>query len=127
MKVFLLLFLSLSAALAQQPPTPLSVQTDRPTAVYAVGETVSFSIALKTSATAEVTWSLSKDGVDPKTSGKLALKDGKAVITGKLDEPGFLLCRVTSMGADKKPISAMAGAAVDPLKIRAEPAGACGF
>jgi len=79
---------------------------------------VSFSIALKTRAEAEVTWSMSKDGVDPKTSGKVALKDGKAVITGKLDEPGFLLCRVTSVGADKKPISAMAGAAVDPLKIR---------
>lgn len=43
----------------------------------------------------ELTWEVTKDSWKPKTSGVARVSDGRAVIGGhKLDEPGFLQCRV---------------------------------
>ncbi|HSJ00962.1 MAG: acetylxylan esterase, partial [Verrucomicrobium sp.] len=43
---------------------------------------------------------------------------GNAQITGKLDEPGFLLCRVNAEKDGKPVSSAMGGAGVEPLLIK---------
>ena len=66
---------------------------------------------------AELVWKISKDGVPPLQTGKVQLVNGTAQVTGKLNEPGHLLCSVTGT-ANGKPVSALAGAAIDPLLIQ---------
>lgn len=100
----------------------LKVTTDRADALYKQGETVTFKLELtldkRPVADAEVQWTITKDGVPPTTSGKVKLANGAATITGKLEEPGFLLCRATFTSADKKAYTGLGGAGIDPLKIK---------
>ena len=111
---FLFLFAFCTSLCAQT----LTVITDRTDAIYKQGETVIFTIKLTPPADAIIPWSITKDGVDPTTNGKATLTNGSATITGKLDEPGFLICRIGFVTADKKPLKAAAGAAIDPLLIK---------
>lgn len=114
MKSILVLLALCSSLFAQK----LAVVADRPDATYKQGETVTFRITLTDSAPdAIIPWTITKDGVEPTTNGRAQLANGAASITAKLDEPGFLLCRVGFVTADKKPLKAYAGAAIDPLKI----------
>ncbi|MFC5454025.1 acetylxylan esterase [Prosthecobacter fluviatilis] len=118
--LFSALCLFFSLGLQAQTPAPgltLKASTDHPDALYKVGETATFTIEAlqdgKPLAEGKVVCVLSKDGVQPQPPQTLALKDGKATLIGKLDEPGFLLMRVTS---DKA--SAMAAAGYDPLLLK---------
>lgn len=120
-----LLLTSASLVLAQnsKPATNyvLSVDTDHPDALYHQGEQVSFQIALEYDkapvSDVEVAWTITKDGVAPTKSGKVRLQNGKANVTGQLDEPGFLSCRV-SYQTNKTSLSALAGAGIDPKQIK---------
>jgi cephalosporin-C deacetylase len=114
--------LSLAAvfSLHAQTPAPviaLKVVTDHADALYQVGETATFTIDAsqdgKPLSDGKVVCVFSKDGVQPQPPQTLNVKDGKATAIGKLDEPGFLLLRVTSGKA-----SAMAGAGYDPLQLK---------
>jgi cephalosporin-C deacetylase-like acetyl esterase len=111
-------------AQAKKPSTnyTLTVSTERPTAIYKLGETVTFNVKLlldqSPAPEAEVQWLLSKDGVPPTNWGKLKLVNGTGAVTGKLAEPGFLQCRVTYQTAANKPVTATGGAGVDPLQIK---------
>ena len=67
---------------------------------------------------AEVDWTISKDGVPPTTRGTARLTNGAATVTGKLDEPGFLQCRAVLRSTNKTDGAAVAGAAIDPLRIK---------
>lgn len=108
------------------PVVRLEVKTDRPDARYAVGEVVSFQIkgtrslpgkkpVTQAAAELEVSYVLSKDGHEPRPMQKVKLAaDGTAKVTGKLDEPGFLLLRVTGGNSP-----ALASAAIEPEKIPA--------
>jgi len=100
----------------------LSVFPDRPEAIYKKGETVTFQIDLqhnKQPATeGSVDWKISKDEVAPPIqTGTAKLENGKAVITGKLDEPGILHCEVIYK-QDKTLFKAMAGAAFDVTELK---------
>ena len=90
---------------AAEPKAPFTVRADHEDALYQKGQTATFTIALnpdvRISPDAEVFWTMSKDGVAPKTNGKVKLKDGKATVTGKLDEPGFLQCRISTEAGGK--------------------------
>lgn len=103
-----------------QAPAPvliLKASTDHADALYKVGETATFTLEArqdgKPLVEGKVVCVLSKDGVQPQPPQTLNVKDGKATIIGKLDEPGFLLLRATLGKA-----SAMAGAGYDPLKLQ---------
>lgn len=120
---------SLHPARAAEGTTPrpstnyaLTVRADRDDAIYKQGEPVSFIIKLtrdgKPVPAAEVQWTLTKDGVPPTTSGKATLVNGQSSVTGKLDEPGFLQCRVSFQTTNRQARSATAGAAIDPLQIK---------
>jgi cephalosporin-C deacetylase-like acetyl esterase len=102
-------------------PPPIRVGVDHDNAIYKQGETVTFTVRLTPDSTlpkdAELTWKISKDGVAPEHDGKVQLVDGVGSFTGKLDEPGHLLCRVNGR-LDGRAFEALAGAAVDPLKIK---------
>src|SRR5690348_12307535 len=94
------LMLAPVAAWAQaKPGYVLAVSAERPDATYTSGETVSFTISLSLGGRpvdgATVGWDISKDGAPPSTKGTLRLTNGRATVTGKLGEPGFLQCRVS--------------------------------
>ncbi|MBM3858500.1 MAG: acetylxylan esterase [Verrucomicrobia bacterium] len=114
----LLILLAIASACAYASTNyTLSVTADRPSAIYKQGEPVTFTIKLLLDKQpvndAEVGWIISKDGVPPTTSGKVKLDGGRATVTGKLAEPGFLHCR-----ASFKNRTALGGAAIDPLQIK---------
>ncbi len=100
----------------------LSVTADRPDAIYRQGETVMFTLKLQLDQQpvegAEVRWTITKDGVPPTTSGTVKLAGGRATVTGKLNEPGFLLCRATFAEPNEHSRFALGGAAIDPLQIK---------
>jgi cephalosporin-C deacetylase-like acetyl esterase len=104
------LFLLLVAC-AQAQQLTLKVTTDRPEAMYKVGETATFTI--EATQPAEVTLVFSKDGLQPQPAKKVTLNAGKLALTSKLDEPGFLQLRATSGKT-----TALAAAAYDPLQIK---------
>lgn len=108
-------------AAASKPAAPLTVKSDRSSAICKQGETVVFEVQLAADSPlaedAELAWKISKDGVPPVQTGTVRLVDGKATITGKLGEPGHLLCSVTGTAGDRV-VTALAGAAIDPLGIK---------
>ena len=115
------LLLAFGACLqAAEPAVQLSVVTDRPDAIYSVGQQAKFVVTAKRggqpAVDAEVLCTIDKDGMPPTTTKNLKLDKGIATIEGTLSEPGFLRCRMTYAGRGK-PVVAMAGAAFDPLKI----------
>jgi len=100
----------------------LTIRTDRPEALYHKGEIVNFNLRVHDlqhpMANGLIDWVLSKDGVIPPIAhGTVALKDGKASITGTLEEPGFLRCDVTYQNG-KETVTAPAAAAIDPTEIK---------
>ena len=108
--------------LAQEVAAPakvitLKVTADRADAVYGVGELATFTIEAlddeKGGVEGKVVCVISKDGWQPQPPQTVVLKEGKATITGKLDEPGFLLLRA-SIGKT----TALAGAGYDPLQLK---------
>jgi len=129
-RLFLVLVMGLSFAAgpgAQAAPPAnnylLKVTPDRADALYRRGETVTFKVTLTLGGqpmdAAAVSWIISKDGVSPTQSGnKLNLIGGSATLTGKLDEPGFLQCRVTFVTPGKSNVVALAAAGVDPAEIK---------
>ncbi|MBI5385728.1 MAG: acetylxylan esterase [Verrucomicrobia bacterium] len=100
----------------------LTVRAERAEALYRQGETVAFKIKLlldqQPLSDAEVQWTLSKDGVPPTKTGKLKLADGAGTVTGTLDEPGFLQCRVTFPTPAKATLTAVGGAGIEPRQIK---------
>ncbi len=110
------------AARAAEPACQLTVVTDRPEALYRVGDTARFLVSLKQGKEAvtgvEVTYVLDKDGMPPSKTGRVKLEEGTGTIEGTLGEPGFLKCRVIYTGKDKKQVTAMAGAGFDPLQLK---------
>ena len=112
---FLLCLVTAIAAQKTEPALKLSVVTDRPDALYAVGEKATFLVTLKqdspTILEGQIDYELDKDGVPPVQKGTVKLNAGNASITGTLTEPGFLQCRVnyTSSGEKKQTVAAMAG------------------
>jgi cephalosporin-C deacetylase len=113
------------ATFAGEPPKPathvLTVAADRPDALYRRGERVTFLARVthggKPIESGEIAWGLSKDGVEPRSTGRAQVSGGSATITGALEEPGFLHCSVTFTTAEGK-VTSLAAAAVSPLEIR---------
>ncbi len=112
---------SVVSAQAAEPKSKLSVVTDRPDALYGVGEKVGFVVTLEADGRPVreglVSYTLTIDGAKQVASGTLKLDQDRAVIHGSLGEPGFLLCRVNSRVGTKQMLSGLAGAGIDPQRI----------
>jgi cephalosporin-C deacetylase-like acetyl esterase len=99
-------------------------RAERPDALYHKGEPVVFRIAVREGgkrAAGFVDWTIVKDGLPTDQKGVAELKDGGAVATGQLDEPGFIQVRATyrpSAGAKPSAVVGLGGAAVDPTEIK---------
>lgn len=115
---FLFTTLSVQAqAPKQEPVLVLKAATDRADALYKVGDTATFTIEAtqngKPVVDGKAVAVFSKDGVHSQPPQTLNIRDGKVSLVGKLDEPGFLLLRVSSGKA-----SALAAAGYDPLLLK---------
>jgi cephalosporin-C deacetylase-like acetyl esterase len=104
-------------------PIKIAARAERQDATYHQGEKVTFNLSVTDRgkpAVGIVEWVILKDGLPTDQKGASELMDGKAVATGALNEPGFIQVRAVYR-ADAKaklaPVSAMAGAAIDPTKI----------
>ncbi len=99
----------------------LNVTTDRPDALYQVDETVTFTVSLQHDkepvTSGEVAYVLTNDGENEIGKGTLPLSADSARVTGTLDKPGFLRCKVQFITPNGKKVSALAGAGIDPLQI----------
>lgn len=114
-------FAAEKSSVAAKPREIVIAAVDRANAVYQTGERVTFTLRVERDGqpvtSGEIEWTLTRDGVPPVRSGRASLAQGKAVITGSLDEPGFLQCRATYPAEGRK-LTALAAAAVSPQAIQ---------
>jgi cephalosporin-C deacetylase-like acetyl esterase len=109
---------------AAEPTLKIVARADRPDAIYHQGDKVAFTIAVRDGgkrAAGFVDWTLVKDGLPTGQKGTAELKEGDAVATGTLDEPGFLQVRATyraAAGAKPSAVIGLGGAAFDPTAIK---------
>ena len=119
--LFVLTAVTRGAEPAKKPSHALTVLADRSDALYRRGETVTFLLRLehdgKPVESGEIDWVLSKDGVEPRRTGRATLTGGKATVTGTLDEPGFLQCSATFQAGENK-VTALGGAGISALEIK---------
>jgi cephalosporin-C deacetylase len=114
-------------AYAQKKPPPdyvIQVTTGKEDAMYKQGEKVTFTIKVfyknEQLRESKIKWRITKDGLEPALqSGQSELKDGSLVLTGTLNEPGFLQCRADLADPSAKAPTGRGGAAFDPLQIKA--------
>lgn len=112
--------LALCSALYAADPVVVKVVTDRPDALYTCGEDAKFLITVTKDSAAVTTgkfdYSLTFDAGNKLGGATGDLGVSPAEVTGKLDQPGVLLCTATYRDGDKT-YSGMAGAAYDPYEI----------
>ncbi len=117
----------LLAACGASAPDPnkvvIRVKTDRPAALYHVGERARFLVTVtrggRPVSGQAAAYRLSLDGVGDLGRGVLTLDDrGQATVAGSLDKPGILRCTVRFTGKPRARTYAHAGAAFDPFKIQ---------
>lgn len=112
-----------SVASVQKSPAEFVVRVtaDRADALYKIGEAIIFAVAVTHLGvpvpSSEAEWSLTKDGVAPIQRGRVRIEQGRGTIFGRLDEPGFLQCRVT-VSVEGQKFHAAAGAGVSPTEIQ---------
>lgn len=116
----LLLGVARAAETTAKPAATVMVTADRASAIYGRGESVTYWVTVSESgrpAEGEVEWLLTKDGAQTLGTGRARLQAGKASVTGRLDEPGFMQCRATfTSGKDK--VTALGGAGIEPERIK---------
>jgi len=101
----------------------LAIATDKKDPFYHKGENVTFTISLSHNGEpmngAEVKWEISKDGVQPPLqSGKGTTQNGTLVVSGSLNEPGFLQCRADFVTPGQSVPTARGAAAIDASEIK---------
>lgn len=107
----------------QHPDYRFKITTDRDPANYHVGEKVTFTLSAKHKDQPidgkEVKWYITNDGVMPALQeGKAVLKNGQAVFTGSLNQPGFLQCSIVFQSPGESVPGARAAAAIDIQDIK---------
>jgi len=102
------------------PNTFIKVATDRPNAIYKVGEKAVFTVTIAPNSPLPVTtlpWKLTLDGAKVLGEGTLTFGSGPVTVEGKLDEPGVLQFKATPTNGIEQLSFGLAGAAYDPFKI----------
>ncbi|NLW50702.1 MAG: acetylxylan esterase [Candidatus Brocadiaceae bacterium] len=117
------LLLGSPVATAAEQALQLAVRTDRPEAVYAKGETVTFIIEMQHGdqpvAEALLDVELSADAFEHSERRQVVLRAGRAEVQGSRPEPSLLWIRATCTPAGGRAVRAMGGAAFSHEEIRA--------
>lgn len=99
----------------------LNITTDRPEAVYKVGEKVIFTVNLtvdgKPGNEISLPYQVRQDDWKVLASGELSFVNGNAGVTAEFVQPSFLLLVVDYPRGDKPVPPALAGAGAEPEKI----------
>ncbi|WP_334319124.1 acetylxylan esterase [Termitidicoccus mucosus] len=122
------LFIFAVGVFAEETLPGISVTTDRPDALYHVGETVRFRIQIRQPAPRpegipKIHWRISRDGASPEKSGIACLDGDFLELSATSDTPGFVRCdAMVTFFADtpaekNKTSMASAAAGFDPAKI----------
>lgn len=97
----------------------LVVRSEKASGVYEVGEPIRWQVECTgAGAPAEVDYTLLRGELTMLREGKLRLADGVGTLAAKLDEPGTLLLKVTSVDADGRERKALSGVVVAPDQIK---------
>ena len=102
----------------------LKAVADRPTALYRVGETVTFNVTLAAGTPVApvppLAYQLRVDDYVEAAAGRVALRNGRATVTHVFERPGWVLLYVTPpAGADgKPPRPVLAGAMCEPERLQ---------
>ena len=98
----------------------LDVKTDKPEALYSVGEKITFNILLtedgKPVSGKAVNYSIARDGGSPQ-KGTVTSAETPVTVETTMENPGFTLLSATSAGKEKN-IVGYGGAGAEPLKIK---------
>lgn len=93
------------------------VTADKPSGVYAVGETARWHVEVKGADAKELTYALKKGGLTVTKGGTLALTNGAADLEASLDEPGSILAELKGKLGEKD-VKGLGGAVFGPDKIQ---------
>ena len=119
---FALLVVACAVASAQAAKFDVAVKTDKPAAVYALGEEVQFLVNVsqdgKPVTEGIVDYILTDDGLNRVLAGTVSLEKQPAVVRGTLDKPGVLQCKIIYRPAEGAPVTRLAGAAIAPYDIK---------
>lgn len=107
----------------QHPDYRFKITTDKYPPIYHVGEKVTFTLSAMHKGEPidgkEIKWNITNDGRLPALQeGKLMLKNGAAVFTGSLSQPGFLQCSIVFQSPGESVPGAKAAAVIDPQDIK---------
>jgi cephalosporin-C deacetylase-like acetyl esterase len=116
---------------ATGPTLTINVRADRADAVYRVGDPVQFNVRLtganrEAAADQRLEYTVSNDGTGKVVTGELKAGREPATVKVPATQPGILRIEVTG-DADGKKTTAVAGAAVDPEKLRPSMDAPSGF
>lgn len=99
----------------------IEIVTRRQGAIYAINEPIYFDVKAESNGfpvTGCVEYSLSNDGVTSLRTGSAELRNGKAEIVWKQNDPMIVQCTVTYKTIKNKVFSGVAAAAIDPFDIK---------
>ncbi len=119
-KSFIFLFITILSVIAYGDANEITVsaRTDKSDAVYEINEPAVFIFT--STSPGEVSYVISLDGRDIIDSNKFEYTGQPLRITSKLNKPGFLRCEFKFKYSNKSEQKiAVAGAAYEPLKIKA--------
>jgi len=92
----------LAKPIMDKPAYTVLVTTERPDAIYRVGEQISFVATVErageTVTEGELRFTIAEDGMEPVTKGRIPLSSGSVQMPAKLGKPGFIQCRVPRRG-----------------------------
>jgi cephalosporin-C deacetylase len=95
----------------------VSARTDKPQALYEVGESAEF--IFETDKPGNLSWRISLDGGDLIDKGNTIIESGEFSVKSSLDKPGFLRCDFVFTPSDKGELEKVAvAAAYEPTKIK---------
>lgn len=94
-------------------------KTDKPSGLYALGETVHWTLSVKGDAKAlsDATYEVKPGGLGGSPIA-VSLASGETAVTAKLDQPGWLLLKVSAKKADGKTVEAQGGALIAPEALK---------
>lgn len=116
--VMFIVLVAVAARGQPPPPSPLEIKPDHPSAIYRVGESVSWTLRPRAGVPArsgDFTYVVKENGLVPIAQGEVSVAQGSARVTVSLARPGMLYLEATPKEGGQVSV---AGAAVDPLALR---------